>query len=119
MAFQCATCDQFEARNPTNAYFVVQHVLKLNDLLCTFNVAVNIDDHCVELSSKKYGSYIVEKLLETEESMAVVVAELLECKGDRLMRLARSEYGKFVVAKALLSRVGGDDYALSVLGSAA
>ena len=81
--------------------FVVQHVLKLCDLHCTYNTAVNLGGHCVELSFKKYGSYIVEKLLETEESMILVVAELLECKVDRLMRLARSEYGKFVVVKAL------------------
>ncbi|CAH8354675.1 unnamed protein product [Eruca vesicaria subsp. sativa] len=55
----------------------------------------------VDLSFKKYGSYIVEKLLDTEESMAVVVVELLECDGDRLMRLARNEFGSFVVVKAL------------------
>ncbi|CAN7093467.1 unnamed protein product [Brassica rapa subsp. narinosa] len=48
--------------------------------------------------------------------MILVVAELLECKVDRLMRLARSEYGKFVVVKALESHAGGDDYGLSVLG---
>ncbi|KAJ0245941.1 putative pumilio 19 [Hirschfeldia incana] len=81
--------------------FVVQHVLKLHDLRCTLNVAVSLRGHCVDLSFKKYGSYIVEKLVEVEESMAVVVLEFLECDGDRLMRLARNEFGNFVVLKAL------------------
>ncbi|KAH0931919.1 hypothetical protein HID58_009036 [Brassica napus] len=54
--------------------FVVQHVLKLYDLRCTYRVAV---------------------------SMGMVVVELLKCDGDRLMRLARSEFGNFVVLTAL------------------
>ncbi|KFK27545.1 hypothetical protein AALP_AA8G397500 [Arabis alpina] len=88
--------------NDVSGNFVVQHVLKLNDLRCTYNVAVNLHGHCVDLSLKKYGSYIVENLLEAaEESMVVVVVELLRCDGDRLMRLARHEFGNFVVAKAL------------------
>ncbi|CDY27166.1 BnaA08g08040D [Brassica napus] len=82
--------------------FVVQHVLKLYDLRCTHNVAVSLRGHCVDLSFKKYGSYIVEKLLEAEVSMGMVVVELLKAgSGDRLMRLARSEIGNFVVLKAL------------------
>ncbi|KAJ4875134.1 Pumilio-like protein 18 [Raphanus sativus] len=82
--------------------YVVQHVLTLNDLRCTLNIAVSLVGHCVELSFDKFGSYIVEKLLETEESMVlVVVEELLKCGGDRLLRLARNEFGSFVVVKAL------------------
>ncbi|KAL0843515.1 hypothetical protein Bca101_016760 [Brassica carinata] len=81
--------------------FVVQHVLSMYDLRCKHNVAVSLRGHCVDLSFKKYGSYIVERLLEAEVSMGVVVVELLKCDGDRLMRLARSEYGNFVVLKAL------------------
>ncbi|CAN6849354.1 unnamed protein product [Brassica oleracea] len=87
--------------NDPSEKFVVQHVLKLHDLLCRLNVAVRLRGHCVDLSFKKYGSYIVEKLLEAEESMAVVVLEFLECDGDRLMRLARNEFGNFVVFKAI------------------
>ncbi|KAL1212904.1 Pumilio-like protein 18 [Cardamine amara subsp. amara] len=87
--------------NDPSGNFVVQHVLKLYDLRCTLNVAVSLRGHCVDLSFKKYGSYIVENLMETEESMVVVVVELLECNRDRLMRLARNEFGNFVVAKAL------------------
>ncbi|KAJ0266707.1 hypothetical protein HA466_0006570 [Hirschfeldia incana] len=87
--------------NDPSGNFVVQHVLTLYDLRCTRNVGVSLRGHCVDLSFKKYGSYIVEKLLDTEESMAVVVAELLECDVDRLMRLARNEFGSFVVVKAL------------------
>ncbi|RID68929.1 hypothetical protein BRARA_C01056 [Brassica rapa] len=70
--------------------FVVQHVLKLYDLRCTYRVAVSLRGHC-----------IVEKLLEAEVSMGMVVVELLKCDGDRLMRLARSEFGNFVVLTAL------------------
>ncbi|KAJ4870579.1 Pumilio-like protein 18 [Raphanus sativus] len=81
--------------------FVVQHVLKLHDLRCKRNVAVILRGHCVDLSFKKYGSYIVEKLLEAEVSMVMVAVELLKCDGDRLMRLARSEFGNFVVLTAL------------------
>ncbi|CAF1891162.1 hypothetical protein Bca4012_048524 [Brassica carinata] len=81
--------------------FVVQHVLDLNDLQCTRNIAVNLRGHCVELSFERYGSYIMEKLLDTKESMVVVVEELLKCEGDRLVRLARGTYGNFVVYKAL------------------
>uniref|UniRef100_A0A0D3ECT8 PUM-HD domain-containing protein n=1 Tax=Brassica oleracea var. oleracea TaxID=109376 RepID=A0A0D3ECT8_BRAOL len=81
--------------------YVVQHVLTLNDLRCTYNIAVSLVGYCVELSLDKCGSYIVEKLLEAEESMVLVVEELLECEGGSLMRLARNEYGSFVVIKAL------------------
>ncbi|CAH2069408.1 unnamed protein product [Thlaspi arvense] len=88
--------------------FVVQHVLKLDDLDCTWNIAVRLRGNCVELSFRKYGSYIVEKLLETEESTPLVVAELLGCEGLRLMRLARSEFGGFVVVKALTTLTRGD-----------
>ncbi|VVB16681.1 unnamed protein product [Arabis nemorensis] len=88
--------------NDASGNFVVQHVLKLSDLRSTYNIAVNLHGHCVDLSLKKYGSYIVENLLDAaEESMVLVVDELLWCEGDRLMRLARSEFGNFVVAKAL------------------
>ncbi|KAJ0245952.1 putative pumilio 16 [Hirschfeldia incana] len=81
--------------------FVVQHVLRLNDLQCTLNIALNLRGHCVELSFQKYGSYIMEKLLNTRESMVVVVEDLLNCEGARLTRLARGTYGNFVVYKAL------------------
>ncbi|KAG2299769.1 hypothetical protein Bca52824_036241 [Brassica carinata] len=81
--------------------YVVQHVLTLYDLRCTCNIAFSLVGHFVELSFNKCRSYIVEKLLETEESMVLVVEEILECGGDRLMRLARSEFGSFVVVKAL------------------
>ncbi|KAG2311017.1 hypothetical protein Bca52824_022574 [Brassica carinata] len=87
--------------NDPSGNFVVQHVLKLHDLRCTFNVAAGLRGHCIDLSFKKYESYIVEKLLEVEESMAVPVLEFLECDGDRLMRLARNEFGNFVVFKAM------------------
>ncbi|KAL0647091.1 hypothetical protein Bca4012_045382 [Brassica carinata] len=87
--------------NDPSGNFAVQHVLTLYDLRCTHNVAVSLRGHCIDLSFKKYGSYIVEKLLDTEESMDVVVTELLECEGGRLMRLARNEFGSFVVVKAL------------------
>ncbi|KAJ4875103.1 Pumilio-like protein 18 [Raphanus sativus] len=87
--------------NDPSGNFVVQHVLTLYDSRCTHNVCVSLRGHCVDLSFKKYGSYIVEKLLDNEEAMAVVVVELLECDGDRLMRLARNEFGSFVVVKAL------------------
>ncbi|CAH8323376.1 unnamed protein product [Eruca vesicaria subsp. sativa] len=73
----------------------------LCDSRCTHNIAVSLLGHCVDLSFKKYGSYIVEKLLDAEESMDVVVMELLECDEDRLMRLARNGFGNFVVFKAL------------------
>ncbi|ESQ42433.1 hypothetical protein EUTSA_v10015341mg [Eutrema salsugineum] len=87
--------------NDASGNFVVQHLLKQNNLRCTKDIAINLYGHCVDLSFKKYGSYIVEKLLEKEESMGVVVLELLKCDGDRLMRLARHEFGNFVVGKAL------------------
>ncbi|CAA7032180.1 unnamed protein product [Microthlaspi erraticum] len=80
---------------------VVQHVLKLNDLRLTFNTAVSLQGYFVDLSFKKNGSYIVEKLLETDGSSYMVLAELLGCGEDMLLRLARSGYGNFVVSKAL------------------
>ncbi|CAE6249270.1 unnamed protein product [Arabidopsis arenosa] len=88
--------------NDAYGNFVVQHVLKLRDYRCTRNIADNLRGHCVELSFKKYGSYIVERLLEVGDSvMELVVMDLLACKREMLMRLARSEYGNFVVCKAL------------------
>ncbi|XP_013610831.1 PREDICTED: pumilio homolog 18-like isoform X2 [Brassica oleracea var. oleracea] len=94
-------CNALFLSNDPSGNFVVQHVLTLYDSRCTSNVAVSLLGHCVDLSFQKYGSYIVEKLLEAEESMAVVVVELLECEGGRLTRLARNEFGSFVVVKAL------------------
>ncbi|KAH0896317.1 hypothetical protein HID58_045885, partial [Brassica napus] len=74
----------------------------LNCMTCVAGLTLLLlRGHCVDLSFKKYGSYIVEKLLEAEESMAVVVLEFLECGGDGLMRLARNEFGNFVVFKAM------------------
>ncbi|XP_009121314.2 pumilio homolog 18 [Brassica rapa] len=87
--------------NDTSGNFVVQHVLKLNNPRTMGNVALSLRGHCIDLSFKKYGSYIVERLLEADESVAVVVMELVESNGDRLMRLTRSEYGNYVVNKAL------------------
>ncbi|CAL9244223.1 unnamed protein product [Arabidopsis halleri] len=88
--------------NDAYGNFVVQHVLKLRDYRCTRNIADNLCGHCVELSFKKYGSYIVERLLEVGDSvMELVVMDLLACKREMLMRLARSEYGNFVVCNAL------------------
>ncbi|CAH8306326.1 unnamed protein product [Eruca vesicaria subsp. sativa] len=87
--------------NDASGNYVVQRVLTLNDLRCTHNIAVSLVGRFVELSSNKCGSYVVERLLETEESMVLVVEELLECDGGRLLRLARNEFGSFVVVKAL------------------
>ncbi|XP_024012520.1 putative pumilio homolog 19 [Eutrema salsugineum] len=87
--------------NDASGNFVVQHVLQLRNLRCTHNVAVSLRGHCVDLSFRRYGSYIVEKLLQERETMVVVVMEFLECEGGRLMRLARNEFGNFVVFKAL------------------
>ncbi|KAJ4903849.1 Pumilio-like protein 18 [Raphanus sativus] len=94
-------CNAVCLSNDPSGNFVVQHVLTLNDSVCTYNVAVGLFGHCVDLSFKKYGSYVVEKLLEAEESRDVVVVELLECEEDKLVRLARNEIGNFVVLKAL------------------
>ncbi|CAF1698832.1 BnaC03g13710D [Brassica napus] len=46
---------------------VARNALKLYDLRSTHNMAVSLRGHCVDLSFKKYGSYIVEKPLEAEE----------------------------------------------------
>ncbi|CAN8277977.1 unnamed protein product [Cochlearia groenlandica] len=89
--------------------FVVQHVLGLNDSCCTHNIAVNLRGHCVELSFEKYGSHVVEKLLKTEEwvTVDVVARELLGCRRDRMMSLARSDYGNLVLCETL--RIMQDD----------
>ncbi|VVB04636.1 unnamed protein product [Arabis nemorensis] len=81
--------------------FVIQYVLRLNDLRCTQYIAVKLRGYYVDLSHRKHGSFIVERLLEAEESVVVVVEELLECENGVLVRLARSDYGNFVVCKAL------------------
>ncbi|KAL9306921.1 putative pumilio 20 [Arabidopsis thaliana] len=87
--------------NDAYGNFVIQRVLKLNDLRSKNNIVVSLRGHFVDLSFQKYGSYVVDVLLETKESMVVVVEELMECEGDMLMRLARNEYGNFLVCKAL------------------
>ncbi|KAG2299768.1 hypothetical protein Bca52824_036240 [Brassica carinata] len=81
--------------------FVVQHVLKLNILRRTYDIAVSLRRHYVELSFTHKGRYVVGKLLEREETRVLVVAELLECESDKLVRLATSMYGNFVVFTAL------------------
>ncbi|KAF3551791.1 hypothetical protein DY000_02001072 [Brassica cretica] len=81
--------------------YVVQHVLQLNDLRSTRNVAVSLSGHYFGLSFTKFGSYVVEKLLDTEEAAVMVVEEFLRCEGESLVRLATSSCGNFVVVKAL------------------
>ena len=81
--------------------YVVQHVLQLNDLRSTRNVAVSLNGHYFGLSFTKFGSYVVEKLLDTEEAAVMVVEEFLRCEGESLVGLATSAYGNFVVVKAL------------------
>ncbi|KAG2299770.1 hypothetical protein Bca52824_036242 [Brassica carinata] len=82
--------------------FVVQQALKHRDLHSTRNIGVRLRGHYVDLSFTESGRHIVEKLLERdEETEASVVAELLECEGDELVRLATSVYGHYVVEKAL------------------
>ncbi|EOA12436.1 hypothetical protein CARUB_v10028354mg [Capsella rubella] len=83
--------------------FVVQHVLSLNDLRCTNRVALRLCGYYVELSSQRRGSYIVEQILKSRSMVALdlVVGELMECGGFTLFRLARHEFGNYVVQKAL------------------
>ena len=81
--------------------YVVQHVLRLNDLRCTHNVAVSLRGCCFGLSFTKFGSFVVQKLLDTEEEAVMVVRELVRCDEERLVRLARSDYGNYVLVKAL------------------
>ncbi|XP_013627604.1 PREDICTED: putative pumilio homolog 19 [Brassica oleracea var. oleracea] len=81
--------------------YVVQHVLRLNDLRCTHNVAVSLRGRCFGLSFTKFGSFVVQKLLDTEEEAVMVVRELVWCDEESLVRLARSDYGNYVAVKAL------------------
>ncbi|XP_010478476.1 PREDICTED: pumilio homolog 18-like [Camelina sativa] len=83
--------------------FVVQHVLNLRDLECTNLVAFRLYSHYVALSSEKRGSYIVEQVLESGSMIALylVVSNLIKCGGFTLSRLARHEFGNYVVKKAL------------------
>ncbi|XP_010485314.1 PREDICTED: pumilio homolog 18-like [Camelina sativa] len=83
--------------------FVVQHVLNLRDLECTDRVAFRLYGYYVELSSEKRGSYIVEQVLEFGSLIALdlVVSNLMDCGGFTLSRLARHEFGNYVVKKAL------------------
>ncbi|KAF8102420.1 hypothetical protein N665_0198s0124 [Sinapis alba] len=85
----------------TYGSYVVQHVLKQDNLHCTYNIAVSLRGHYVELSFTRKGRYVVERLLEREETRVLVVAEILECGSDTLVRLATSMYGHFVVETAL------------------
>ncbi|KAJ0266706.1 putative pumilio 16 [Hirschfeldia incana] len=80
---------------------VVQHVLIYCSLHSTYNIGLSLRGHYVELSSTEGGRCIVEKLLDTRETEVFVVEELLECEIGKLLRLATSEYGHFVVEKAL------------------
>ncbi|CAH8296840.1 unnamed protein product [Eruca vesicaria subsp. sativa] len=91
--------------------FVVQHVLDQGDLRSTRDIAVNLRGHCVALSLKRYGSYIVQKLLNARDlAMVLVVEELLECGEERFVRLARDQFGNFVVRTALrVTREERDD----------
>ncbi|XP_013679091.2 putative pumilio homolog 19 [Brassica napus] len=94
---------------------VVQRVLQLNDLRCTRDVAVSLRGHCVYLSLTKYGSYVVEMLLDTEEEAVMVADEFLwGCNGEKLALLARNEFGSFVVLKAL--RVTREMYRRDLFG---
>ncbi|WZZ90230.1 hypothetical protein YC2023_118809 [Brassica napus] len=80
---------------------VVQQVLKHCSLHSTRNIGVSLRGHYVELSFTEGGRYIVEKILERDETGVLVVTELLECGSDNLVSLATSEYGHFVVETAL------------------
>ncbi|CAA7034808.1 unnamed protein product [Microthlaspi erraticum] len=83
--------------------FVVQHALKFQDLQCTNDIALRLCGYYVELASQRRGSYIVEQILESRSVMGLdlVVSELVESGGATLLRLARNEFGNYVVQKAL------------------
>uniref|UniRef100_M4CEC0 PUM-HD domain-containing protein n=1 Tax=Brassica campestris TaxID=3711 RepID=M4CEC0_BRACM len=80
---------------------VVQHVLKHCSLHSTRNIGVSLRGHYVELSFTEGGRYIEEQILGRDETGVLVMTELLECGSDKLVRLATSEYGHFVVETAL------------------
>ncbi|CAN6862870.1 unnamed protein product, partial [Brassica oleracea] len=80
---------------------VVQQVLKHCSLHSPRNIGASLRGQYVELSFTEGGRYIVEKILERDETGVLVMTELLECGRDNLVRLATSEYGHFVVETAL------------------
>ncbi|KAG2299763.1 hypothetical protein Bca52824_036235 [Brassica carinata] len=76
---------------------------RLNTVTCIARVTLGLASVALRRSLfHESGRYIVEKLLERDdETEASVVAEILECEGDELVRLATSVYEHFVVEKAL------------------
>ncbi|CAN8255084.1 unnamed protein product [Cochlearia groenlandica] len=88
--------------------FVVQNVLCLDDLRTTYNIAVSLQERCVEMSFRKSGSYIVESLLmaKQEEITYMVAGELSRCEIKTFIRLATNESGNYVVNMALEVTVG-------------
>ncbi|XP_010546444.1 PREDICTED: pumilio homolog 18-like [Tarenaya hassleriana] len=85
----------------TSGNFVVQHVLKLSNPLCTEKIASKLKGHYVLLSFQKYGSYVVEKILWHPPTTHLVLGDLIECSDGELIRLAENKYGNYVLQRAL------------------
>ncbi|XP_006394060.2 putative pumilio homolog 22 [Eutrema salsugineum] len=82
----------------------LQDAIDLHEPDFTKLIACGLRGHFIELSFLKHGSNIVEKPLGEDEylPLLLIIMEIdIKCDEDRLVRLAKDEYGNGVLKKTL------------------
>ncbi|KAJ4723740.1 Pumilio-12-like protein [Melia azedarach] len=89
--------------------FVVQHVLKLENPDLIKKISSVMTGHYIGLSTKKGGSFVVQKCLKYEGMLHNIVEEFLN--SNRIFQVANDRYGNYVIQTALeeTMRVGRFD----------
>ncbi|XP_011038126.1 PREDICTED: pumilio homolog 12-like [Populus euphratica] len=88
----------FLSQDPEGNY-VIQKVISLNIPLFTQNVCHLLIGHYETISLQKGGSHIVEKCLDTEWKSRII--ENFLSNTNTLLRVAKDEFGNYVIQKAL------------------
>ena len=82
--------------------YVVQYVLDLGVPGVPGRVAAQLRGHFVDLSTQKFSSNVVEKIMQAEggeDAVGAIVAEIVAC--DRIDALLQDPYANYVIQTAL------------------
>ncbi|KAJ7946398.1 Pumilio-12-like protein [Quillaja saponaria] len=87
----------FLSLDPSGNY-VVQNVVELENPYLTQMICIQLKRHYLNLSTKKGGSHVVERCLNSC-GMKYVIEEFL--KSDKLGHIVKDQYGNYVIQTAL------------------
>ncbi|KAJ4723738.1 pumilio-like 12-like isoform X1 [Melia azedarach] len=79
--------------------YVLQHVLKLENLDLIKKIRYAMTGHYIDLSMQKGGSFVVQQCLKYEEMVQYIVEEFLN--SNRIFQVANDRYGNYVIQTAL------------------